>query len=118
MVSQFVFHVARTHQSPEQFLQSPLQLEHACDILIASELFTFHSERMCDILSDEAHTVRRPRCALQLGLTLIRSQEHRSALPTDSIQRHPHLRAQKRQFLPLAQTLAADFPNAHGPYPC
>ncbi|KAI0293024.1 hypothetical protein B0F90DRAFT_1811865 [Multifurca ochricompacta] len=40
----------------EQYLQSPLQLEHACEFILESELFTFHSERMCEILSDEANT--------------------------------------------------------------
>ncbi|KAG5728408.1 hypothetical protein E4T56_gene18959 [Termitomyces sp. T112] len=34
----------------EQYLQSPLQLEHACELLMDSELFQFHSERMCEIL--------------------------------------------------------------------
>jgi hypothetical protein len=38
----------------EQYLQSPLQLEHACDMILDSELFAFHSERMCEILTDEA----------------------------------------------------------------
>ena len=38
----------------EQYLQSPLQLEHACDFILDSELFAFHSERMCEILTDEA----------------------------------------------------------------
>jgi hypothetical protein len=38
----------------EQYLQSPLQLEHACDFILGSELFEFHSERMCEILTDEA----------------------------------------------------------------
>ncbi|OBZ76876.1 hypothetical protein A0H81_03038 [Grifola frondosa] len=42
----------------EQYLQSPLQLEHACDILLASELFAFHSERMCELLVEDAQTVR------------------------------------------------------------
>jgi hypothetical protein len=41
----------------EQYLQSPLQLEHACDFILDSELFAFHSERMCEILSDEAAVV-------------------------------------------------------------
>ncbi|KIY66757.1 hypothetical protein CYLTODRAFT_377301 [Cylindrobasidium torrendii FP15055 ss-10] len=34
----------------EQYLQSPLQLEHACGLLLDSELFAFHSERMMDNL--------------------------------------------------------------------
>lgn len=32
----------------EQYLQTSMQLEHACELLLQSELFTFHSERMCD----------------------------------------------------------------------
>ncbi|KAI0356846.1 hypothetical protein OH77DRAFT_174652 [Trametes cingulata] len=44
----------------EQFLQSPLQLEHACDMLLGSELFAFHSERMSDLLTKDAQTVRPP----------------------------------------------------------
>ena len=43
----------------EQYLQDPMQLEHACDLLLASELFAFHSERMCDLLLEDAQTVRR-----------------------------------------------------------
>ena len=43
----------------EQYLQSPLQLEHACDLLLSSELFTFHSERMSELLLQDAQTVRR-----------------------------------------------------------
>jgi hypothetical protein len=41
----------------EQYLQSPLQLEHACEFILDSELFTFHSERMCEILTDEVARV-------------------------------------------------------------
>ncbi|KAH8080706.1 hypothetical protein BXZ70DRAFT_960074 [Cristinia sonorae] len=48
----------------EQFLQSPMQLEHACDTLLASELFTFHSERMCDLLLDDAKTTTDPHTQL------------------------------------------------------
>ncbi|KAG6834984.1 hypothetical protein H0H93_005916 [Arthromyces matolae] len=39
----------------EQYLQSPLQLEHACELLMESELFRFHSERMCEILQTDPH---------------------------------------------------------------
>jgi len=42
----------------EQYLQSPLQLEHACNLILDSELFVFHSERMCEILVDDAQSVR------------------------------------------------------------
>ena len=41
----------------EQYLQSPLQLAHACELLLESELFAFHSERMCDILVDDVRSV-------------------------------------------------------------
>ena len=44
----------------EQYLQSPLQLEHACNMLLDSELFAFHSERMCEIIADDTQTVRFP----------------------------------------------------------
>ncbi|KAI0783275.1 hypothetical protein C8Q75DRAFT_726427 [Abortiporus biennis] len=40
----------------EQYLQSPLQLEHACELLLGSELFAFHSERMCELLLDDSAT--------------------------------------------------------------
>lgn len=35
-----------------------MQLEHACDKLLASELFAFHSERLSELLTDDAQTVR------------------------------------------------------------
>jgi hypothetical protein len=40
--------VNRGHE--EQYLQSPSQLEHACELLLDSDLFAFYSERMCEIL--------------------------------------------------------------------
>lgn len=43
--------------SIEQYLQSPLQLEHAFQTLLESELFEFHSERMCEIIVDDAQSV-------------------------------------------------------------
>lgn len=45
------------HAFAEQYLQSPLQLQHACDLLLSSELFAFHSERMSEILTDDTQTV-------------------------------------------------------------
>jgi hypothetical protein len=50
----------------EQYLQSPFQLEHACELLLDSELFTFHSERMCEILVDEAQSNTDPHFQLIL----------------------------------------------------
>ena len=44
----------------EQYLQSPLQLEHAINMILDSELFQFHSERMCDIVVDDARKVCTP----------------------------------------------------------
>lgn len=46
---------------PEQFLQSPMQLEHACCLLLDSELFAFHSERMCELVIEDVKSVRTPR---------------------------------------------------------
>ncbi|PFH48927.1 hypothetical protein AMATHDRAFT_49114 [Amanita thiersii Skay4041] len=48
----------------EQYLQSPLQLEHACDLILDSELFQFHSERMCDIIVSDAQTNTDPHSQL------------------------------------------------------
>lgn len=48
--------------SVEQYLQSPFQLEHACELLLSSELFAFHSERMCEILTDEAQSASASPC--------------------------------------------------------
>ncbi|CAL1710236.1 unnamed protein product [Somion occarium] len=50
----------------EQYLQSPLQLEHSCDLLLASELFTFHSERMCELLLHDAQRTTDPHSQLIL----------------------------------------------------
>ncbi|KAG6898079.1 hypothetical protein C0992_005999 [Termitomyces sp. T32_za158] len=44
----------------EQYLQSPLQLEHACGLLMDSELFRFHSERMCEILVSDLQSQTNP----------------------------------------------------------
>ncbi|KAI3613139.1 hypothetical protein WG66_001388 [Moniliophthora roreri] len=48
----------------EQYLQSPLQLEHACNTILDSELFAFHSERMCEILTNEAQSNTNPHFQL------------------------------------------------------
>ncbi|KAK2460866.1 hypothetical protein APHAL10511_007336 [Amanita phalloides] len=44
----------------EQYLQTPLQLDHACTLLLDSELFQFHSERMCDIIAKDAQVITDP----------------------------------------------------------
>ncbi|KAJ7465188.1 hypothetical protein FB451DRAFT_1488733 [Mycena latifolia] len=48
----------------QQYLQSPLQLEHACNLIVESELFAFHSERMCEIMSEEARSNTDPHAQL------------------------------------------------------
>lgn len=50
----------------EQYLQSPLQLEHACQRLLGSELFTFHSERMCELIIEDAQSKTDPHVQLIL----------------------------------------------------
>ncbi|KAG8216067.1 hypothetical protein J3R82DRAFT_8067 [Butyriboletus roseoflavus] len=44
----------------EQYLQSPLQLEHACHLLLDSELFVFHSERMCELAIEDVQSKTDP----------------------------------------------------------
>ena len=51
-----------------------MQLQHSCDLLLASDLFTFHSERMCDLLLKESQTVRGVVIALHAPLTESRSR--------------------------------------------
>lgn len=50
-------HVLIMVLSAEHYLQSPLQLEHACQLLFDSELFTFHSERMCELAIEDVQSV-------------------------------------------------------------
>ena len=47
-----------SHHFLEQYLQTPLQLDHACTLLLDSELFQFHSERMCSIIMTDIQMVR------------------------------------------------------------
>ncbi|KAJ7050443.1 hypothetical protein C8F01DRAFT_1068001 [Mycena amicta] len=48
----------------EQYLQSPMQLEHACNLIAESELFAFHSERMCDIIVEDIRSNTDPHAQL------------------------------------------------------
>ncbi|TFY73818.1 hypothetical protein EWM64_g10196, partial [Hericium alpestre] len=68
-LKRFVSFCASYHA--EQFLQSPLQLEHACDLLLDSELFAFHSGRMCEILTDEGSSTTDPHKQLILYNVLL-----------------------------------------------
>ncbi|KAH9974389.1 hypothetical protein BGW80DRAFT_1303690 [Lactifluus volemus] len=74
----------------EQYLQSPLQLEHACEYILDSELFAFHSGRMCEILTDEVAQNTDPHAQFMLYNVLL---YHGRCTPS-------FLRSQKRwQFL-------------------
>lgn len=57
--------------SPEQYLQSPLQLQHALHMLLDSELFQWHSERMCELMVDDARKVCTPHdhCVPELSVS-------------------------------------------------
>ena len=87
----------------EQYLQTPLQLEHACDILLTSELFAFHSERMCELLLEDAKTVRLLSSGSHLNVMhLSRFTEHRPTLPTGTLQRAPVVGAKTFQLSQVA----------------
>lgn len=51
----------------EQYLQTPVQLEHACSLLLHSELFSFHSERMRERLLEDAEKVHAGLLLVRLG---------------------------------------------------
>ncbi|EJD42059.1 hypothetical protein AURDEDRAFT_115206 [Auricularia subglabra TFB-10046 SS5] len=55
----------------QQYLQTQLQLEHACNMLLDSELFAFHSERMSHLVIDEAVSNSNPHAQLILHKTLL-----------------------------------------------
>jgi len=66
----------------EHYLQSPLQLEHACGLILDSELFAFHSERMSEILTDEAAGVSPRPALLLLRGQRIYAESVRTQIPT------------------------------------
>jgi len=70
----------------EQYLQSPLQMEHACDLLLGSELFAFHSERMSEILTEDTREATDPHLLLILYSILLAYGQHNQVF----------LRSQKR----------------------
>ncbi|KAI8996664.1 hypothetical protein BD414DRAFT_478703 [Trametes punicea] len=77
----------------EQYLQTPLQLDHACDILLNSELFTFHNERMSELLAEDAQNTTDPHYEMILY----------SVMLAYGRRNHSFLRSQKRwqPLLPL-----------------
>ncbi|KAF9515953.1 hypothetical protein BS47DRAFT_732139 [Hydnum rufescens UP504] len=44
----------------ERYLSTLAQLDHCCNLLLDSEFFTFHSERSCDTLLDDARSNTDP----------------------------------------------------------
>ncbi|KAJ8597718.1 hypothetical protein M405DRAFT_755489 [Rhizopogon salebrosus TDB-379] len=50
----------------ERFLQSSMQLEYACSLLLDSELFAFHSERMCELAIEDVKSKTDPHFQLIL----------------------------------------------------
>ena len=66
---------------PEKYLQTTLQLEHACNLLLDSELFSFHSERMSDLLIADASTDTNPHSQLILhSILLLYGRRHSAFL--------------------------------------
>lgn len=55
----------------EQYLQAPLQFDHACNLLLDSELFEFHSGRMTNLLTQDATTNTDPHAQLVIHELLI-----------------------------------------------
>ncbi|OAX33796.1 hypothetical protein K503DRAFT_775213 [Rhizopogon vinicolor AM-OR11-026] len=55
----------------ERFLQSSMQLEHACGLLLDSELFAFHSERMCELAIEDVKSKTDPHSQLILYSILL-----------------------------------------------
>ncbi|KAH7882997.1 hypothetical protein F5I97DRAFT_1978361, partial [Phlebopus sp. FC_14] len=55
----------------EKYLQSPFQLEHACQLLLDSELFVFHSERMCELAVKDVKSKTDPHGQLILYSVLL-----------------------------------------------
>ena len=100
-----VFHT-HANEYTEQYLQSPFQLEHACELLLDSELFTFHSERMCEILVDDAQSVSYSRLlSLLLNDILITFADDRPPLPTHHLQHPPAPRPSYSKISPVNKTL-------------
>ncbi|KLO18938.1 hypothetical protein SCHPADRAFT_844224 [Schizopora paradoxa] len=95
----FVHFCATYH---EQYLQTPVQLEHACTLLLQSELFEFHSERMRELLLKDAERSTDPHAQLILyNVLLLYGRNHPS-----------FLRSQKKWqpiLMPLIDHVALDF---------
>lgn len=112
-----VFHT-HANEYTEQYLQSPFQLEHACELLLDSELFTFHSERMCEILVDDAQSVSYSRLlSLLLNDILITFADDRPPLPTHHLQHPPAPRPSYSKISPVNKTLGHPHSLSNWPHP-
>jgi len=58
-------------QSQERYLQTSLQLEHACSMLLESDIFSWHSERLSEIILSTAATDTNPHCELIVHSALL-----------------------------------------------
>lgn len=65
---QFISICATYHQ---QYLQTPVQLEHACSLLLNSELFNSHSERLSSLVVSDSLTNTDPHTQLILQHVLL-----------------------------------------------
>lgn len=59
------------HLFAEQYLQTPVQLEHACSLLLNSELFNSHSERLSSLVVSDSLTNTDPHTQLILQHVLL-----------------------------------------------
>ncbi|KAH7091789.1 hypothetical protein BKA62DRAFT_723976 [Auriculariales sp. MPI-PUGE-AT-0066] len=55
----------------QQYLQAQMQLEHAVNMLLASELFEYHSDRMSNLLLEDAVANTNPHQQLVMHKTLL-----------------------------------------------
>ncbi|KAF8324014.1 hypothetical protein DL93DRAFT_2049063, partial [Clavulina sp. PMI_390] len=70
----FVKFCARYH---ERYLSTPAQLEHAVELLFSSDFFSFHSDRACHILVEDAKLETDPHVLFILyTIFLARGRDH------------------------------------------
>ncbi|KAH9934484.1 uncharacterized protein BXZ73DRAFT_45715 [Epithele typhae] len=64
----------------EQYLQFPSQIDHACNLILSSELFVFHSERMCELMVEDAQTNTDPHYEMILYCVILAFGRRSAAL--------------------------------------
>lgn len=63
----------------ERYLSTPAQLEHSCELLLDSDLFSFHSDRSCELLIEHAKVETDPHVLFILyTIFLARGRRHLS----------------------------------------